>query len=192
MQSKDHEKQEDKNELVDDSQDNLEAQETAKDTENEEDMPETQEPAQRMEELELENTSLRDKQLRLLAEFENFKKRSARERIELRKTAAEDVMVDLLAVLDDFERASSSLGEEKMMDAEGFHLIANKFRGILEQKGLQAMGAKGEDFDPDRHEAITEIPAPDKKQKGKVVEVIEEGYLLGEKIIRYARVVVGK
>lgn len=144
--------------------------------------------------LETELTAAKDKQLRLLAEFENYKRRTAKERIELRKTAAEEVMVDLLSVLDDFDRALAAIGDkpEATIDRDGFQLIANKFRSTLEQKGLSAMDSANKDFDPEWHEAITEIPAPTEEMKGKVVDVIEKGYVLGEKIIRYAKVVVGK
>ena len=157
---------------------------------------ETPEEAARrtIRELEAQLTDAKDMHLRLLAEFDNFKRRTARERIELRETATQDLMVDLLAVLDDFDRARTALEESqgKQLDAEGFELIASKFRRILESKGLEGMDSLGKDFDPEWHEAITEIPAPNKKQKGKVVDVIERGYRLGEKIIRYAKVVVGK
>lgn len=147
-----------------------------------------------LRELEQELQESRDKHLRLLAEFDNFKRRNAKERLELRKTAAEDLIVDLLGVLDDFQRAKSALenNPEASKAAEGFLLISGKLRHILDQRELKPMEAKGADFDPERHEAITEIPAPSDEMKGKVVDVIEEGYLLGDKIIRYAKVVVGK
>ncbi len=146
-------------------------------------------------ELEEQLQEARDKHLRLLAEFDNFKRRNAKERIELRKTAAEDLIVELLGVMDDFQRAKSALDANPgavTKETEGFLLIAGKLRHVLDQRDLKAMKAKGMDFDPEQHEAITEVPAPDPSLKGKVVDVIEEGYLLGEKIIRYAKVVVGK
>jgi molecular chaperone GrpE len=145
-------------------------------------------------ELEQQLQESRDKYLRLLAEFDNYKRRSAKERIEMRKTAAEDLITDLLDVLDDFQRAKSALDgrPEAAKEAEGFLLIAGKFKHILDQRELKAMVSLGTPFDPERHEAITEIPAPDETGRGMVLDVVEEGYLLGEKIIRYAKVVVGK
>ena len=145
-------------------------------------------------ELEQQLQESRDKHLRLLAEFDNFKRRNAKERLELRKTAAEDIIVDLLGVLDDFNRAKTAMESkpEALKESEGFLLIAGKLRHILDQRELKAMSSLGTEFDPERHEAITEIPAPTDDLKGKVVDVVEEGYILGEKIIRYAKVVVGK
>jgi molecular chaperone GrpE len=145
-------------------------------------------------ELEHQLQESRDKYLRLLAEFDNYKRRSAKERIEMRKTAAEDLITDLLDVLDDFQRAKTALDSrpEAAKEAEGFLLIAGKLKHILEQRELKAMVSLGTPFDPERHEAITEIPAPDESGRGKVLDVVEEGYLLGDKIIRYAKVVVGK
>ncbi|MBI1192492.1 MAG: nucleotide exchange factor GrpE [Bacteroidetes bacterium] len=145
-------------------------------------------------ELEAQLQESRDKHLRLLAEFDNFKRRSAKERNELRKTAAEDLIVDLLGVLDDFNRAKSALEAhpERSKEAEGFLLIAGKLRHVLDQRELKAMNSKGQPFDPEQHEAITEVPAPSEELKGCVVDVVEEGYILGDKIIRYAKVVVGK
>ena len=145
-------------------------------------------------ELEEQLQESRDKHLRLLAEFDNFKRRSAKERNELRKTAAEDLIVDLLGVLDDFNRAKAALEAhpERSTEAEGFLLIAGKLRHVLDQRELKAMNSKGQPFDPEQHEAITEIPAPTDELKGCVVDVVEEGYILGDKIIRYAKVVVGK
>jgi molecular chaperone GrpE len=132
--------------------------------------------------------------LRLLAEFENFRRRTAKESIQVRQTAARDLIADLLPVLDDFDRAASILAEnpEQGVDTDGFHLIAEKFRGILKRRELTPMACKGQAFDPEEHEAITEVPAPDPELKGKVIDVIEEGYRLGDTIIRHAKVVVGK
>ncbi len=147
-----------------------------------------------VEELKDEVQEARDKHLRLLAEFENFRRRSAKEAVTLRQTAARDLISDLLPVLDDFDRALKAMdgNTEHEVDSEGFRLIAEKFRGILERRSLQPMDCLGQPFDPEQHEAITEIPAPDKAQKGTVLDVIEEGYRLGETIIRHAKVVVGK
>ena len=135
----------------------------------------------------------KDKFLRLFAEFENYKRRTAKERIELFSTASEEVMVSLLPVLDDFERASSEI--EKSKDNEIFNgiiLIKNKLFDSLKSKGLSEIEIKkGDDFNADIHEAITQIPAPNKKMKGKIIDIIEKGYKLGEKIIRYPKVVIG-
>ena len=136
----------------------------------------------------------KDKYLRLFAEFENFKKRTSRERVELFTTAGQEVMSSLLPVLDDFDRATSQVskgGDEK--DIEGFILIKNKFDDILKSKGLEETKTKiGDAFDAEIHEAITQIPAQDDSQKGKIIDIIEKGYQLGEKIIRYPKVVVGQ
>jgi molecular chaperone GrpE len=144
-------------------------------------------------ELKAEIDSLKDKVLRQAAEFENFKRRNARERIELIQTAGKDVITELLVVLDDSERASEQM--EKTDDIklvrEGVQLVFSKFKNILTAKGLKPMDAKGKDFNPDLHEAITEIDAGE-KMKGKVVDEIQKGYYLNEKIIRFAKVVVGK
>ena len=136
----------------------------------------------------------KDKYLRLFAEFENFKKRTLRERVELFKTAGQEVMSSLLPVLDDFDRATSQVskgGNEK--DIEGFILIKNKFDDILKSNGLEETKTKiGDAFDAEIHEAITQIPAQDDSQKGNIIDIVEKGYQLGEKIIRYPKVVVGQ
>ena len=140
--------------------------------------------------LETQVGELKDKYMRKVAEFDNFRKRSMRERLDLTKTAARDTMSALLPVLDDFDRAKKNAGEDGF--SEGIQLVQNKLSTILEQKGLKAMDSNGEVFDPELHEAITEIPAPTEEMKGKVVDTVEQGYYLGDKIIRYAKVVVGK
>jgi len=131
--------------------------------------------------------------LYLIAEFDNFRRRTAKERLELIQTAGKDVIISLLEVVDDAERAETEL--TKTLDPkelEGVKLVFQKLRNILQSRGLKAMDAKGKDFDTDKHEAITEIPAPTVNLKGKVVDEIEKGYLLNDKIIRFAKVVVGK
>ncbi len=149
--------------------------------------------ADEIEELKLKNAELNDKFLRLFSEFDNFRKRTLRERIELTKTASSEVIVSMLPVLDDFDRALKALEENDDAESfkEGITLIHNKLKSTLTAKGLQPMKSKGETFDTDFHEAITEIPAPDESMKGKIVDEIERGYLLGDKVIRYAKVVVG-
>ena len=136
----------------------------------------------------------KDKFLRLFAEFENFKKRTARERIELFKTANQEVVSALIPVLDDFNRANKQIEkDENAMDIEGFKLIFNKFQDILKSNGLEATKVEaGDTFDAEIHEAITQIPAPSEKEKGKIIDIVETGYQLGDRIIRYPKVVVGQ
>lgn len=136
----------------------------------------------------------KDKYIRLLAEFENYKRRTTKERLELFKTAGLDVIKDLLPALDDIDRADQALASSKDIDAvkDGLKLMSDKLRNILSQKGLKEIECKGQPFDTDTMEAITEIPAPAPELQGKVVDVLEKGYTLNEKIIRYAKVVVGK
>ena len=149
---------------------------------------------EQLEELEQEIGELKDKYIRLFAEFDNFRKRTNRERLDLMKTAGQDILQDLLPVLDDLDRAAEvSEKGGKLEDLKsGFDLISQKLKKTLEAKGLVPMDSMGKPFDPEWHEAITEVPAPNEEMKGKVVDVIEKGYLLNDKIIRYAKVVVGK
>jgi molecular chaperone GrpE len=137
---------------------------------------------------------LKDKYIRQAAEFDNFRKRSAKERLELIQTASRELMVSLLGVLDDSERAEKQMDSSEDVAAirTGVKLVFNKLRTTLSAKGLRIMQSIGEDFNADRHEAITEVPAPSENMKGKVVDEMEKGYYLGEKIIRFAKVVVGK
>ena len=147
------------------------------------------------EKLQDELKQEKDKFLRLFAEFENYKRRTAKERIELFSTASEDVMKNLLPILDDFERALSHIDTDKEAEAlrKGVMLIYNKLVNTLEQKGLKQMPIeKGEVFNADMHEAITQIPAPTKDLKGKIIDVIEKGYKLGDKIIRFPKVIFGQ
>jgi molecular chaperone GrpE len=141
------------------------------------------------EKLALEVAELKDKYLRLYSEFDNFRKRTAKEKIDLIQTASEGVIVDLLSVVDDFERAKANAKEGEISD--GIELIFNKLTSTLQNKGLVEMNAKGEVFNADLHDCITQFPAPTEAEKGKVVEVVEKGYLLKEKVIRFAKVVVG-
>jgi molecular chaperone GrpE len=136
----------------------------------------------------------KDKYLRLMAEFDNYKRRTAKERMELIQTAGKDVIVSLLDVLDDCDRAEKQLtvSDDISVQKEGIQLVFNKVRSTLQAKGLAAMESIGKDFDAELHEAITEVPVPDDKQKGKVIDEVTKGYLLNEKIIRFAKVVVGK
>lgn len=152
---------------------------------------ETKDP---LEVLQADLDKEKDRNLRLFAEFENFKKRTARERIELFKTAGQAVIESVLPVLDDFDRALNELnktGDESHF--KGVELISNKLREALKSKGLEVVETKhGDVFNADNHEAITQIPAPNKKLKGKIIDVIEKGYAIGDKIIRYPKVVIGQ
>lgn len=137
----------------------------------------------------------KDRYLRLYSEFENFRRRTARERMELLQTAGKDVISLMLPVLDDMERAlkaSEGIGEANDQVVEGFKLIAKKMTSTLESLGLKPMNAQGVEFDAEIHEAVTKIPAPNEEMKGKVVDELEKGYFLNDKVIRFAKVVVGE
>lgn len=146
------------------------------------------------EKLQEELKHEKDKFLRLFAEFENYKRRTAKERIELFKTASQDVMVSILPVLDDFDRAYLEISktEEKEL-LKGVELINNKLKNTLISKGLEEIElGQGDVFNADTHEAITQIPAPSEDLKGKIIDVVEKGYKLGDKIIRFPKVVIGQ
>lgn len=147
-----------------------------------------------LEEKTIELAELKDKYLRLFAEFDNYKKRTVKEKLSLMKTGSQDVMEALLPVLDDFDRAKKSADDESSTEvfSEGVSMVYDKLHALLKLKGLSAMESDGVVFDSELHEAITEIPAPSKSLKGKIVDTIEKGYLLHDKIIRHAKVVVGK
>jgi len=136
----------------------------------------------------------KDKFLRLFAEFENYKKRTTKERIELFKTAGQDLMTSMLPIMDDFDRGLTEIKKAKDKELlKGMQLISDKLKKTLEQKGLTIMDVRaGDAFNADIHEAITQIPAPTDKLKGKVIDCIESGYKLGDKIIRYPKVVIGQ
>lgn len=138
--------------------------------------------------------ALNDKYLRLYSEFDNYRKRTNKEKLELIATAGAGVLKDMLSVLDDFERAiaNNENAEDIQAVKDGFNLIHSKFKSTLEAKGLKQMQAKGEAFDPELHEAIANIPAPAEELKGKVIDDVERGYYLNDKVIRYAKVVVGQ
>ncbi|MES2517830.1 MAG: nucleotide exchange factor GrpE [Bacteroidota bacterium] len=140
------------------------------------------------EKLQAELYELKDKYLRLYSDFDNFRKRTAKEKLEMIHSASEKVIVDILPVLDDIERATANAKEGEI--SEGIHLIFNKLSNTLTSKGLKPMNARGEVFNADLHEAITQFPAPTEKEKGKVFDVVENGYYLNDKVIRFAKVVV--
>lgn len=147
-----------------------------------------------VEKLKQEVQDQKDKYLRLFAEFDNFRKRSARENLEIRQTAGKEVITSLLDVLDDCERAEKQLQSAENIDQikEGVQLVFNKLRTTLQARGLKPMKSIHTPFDVEKHEAITEIPVQDEKLKGKVIDEVQKGYYLNDKIIRFAKVVVGK
>lgn len=170
------------------------SEETSEKQENQEQPVEEQgEEKDPLEELQSQYNQLNDKYLRLYSEFENFRRRTAKERLELMKSAGEDVFKLLLPVIDDFERARTNMETASDVPSvkEGVELIYHKLVTELEHKGLKPMQSKGEVFDSEFHEAITQIPAPSEDMKGKVVDEIEKGYFLNDKVIRFAKVVVG-
>lgn len=146
------------------------------------------------EELTEKMAEMQDKYLRLSAEFDNYRKRTLREKMEITKTAGEALIVSILPVIDDFERALRSMEAVENCNSikEGVLLIYNKLSDFLKQNGVKEIEALERDFDADMHEAVTKIPAPDESAKGKVIDVIQKGYTLNEKVIRYPKVVVGE
>ncbi len=146
-----------------------------------------------MEKIQAELKEQKDKYLRLMAEFDNFRRRTAKERLELIQTAGKDVIISLLDVLDDCDRAEKQLqtSDDIELQKEGIRLVFNKLRNTVISKGVKAMESVHTDFDVEKHEAITEIPAPTPKLKGKVLDEVVKGYYLNDKLIRFAKVVVG-
>lgn len=159
-----------------------------------EEMKEVEEEIDVVAQLEEEKRELQDKYIRLYSEFENFRRRTAKEKQDLRLTASQDLIVELLSVVDDFERGLDAMSkvDDVKTAAEGVSLVFNKLKGILEKKGLKAMDCKEKDFDLELHEALTKFPSPNPEMKGKVLEEIEKGYLLHDKVIRHAKVVVAE
>lgn len=155
---------------------------------------EATEEQNQLEELQKKNSELNDKYLRLTAEFDNYRKRTLKEKMELMKSAGESLLVNILPIVDNFERALKSMDDTKEVDAikEGVKLIYNSFVEFMKTNGVKEIEALNKEFDLDEHEALTKIPAPEKKLKGKVVDVIEKGYKLNDKVIRYSKVVVGE
>ncbi|MDG1174609.1 MAG: nucleotide exchange factor GrpE [Flavobacteriales bacterium] len=173
-------------------------EETTENTENsQEENQEESAPVIEKSELELAQEAVlvaNDKYLRLYSEFDNFRKRTAKEKLDTIKSASEDVIKNMLPIVDDFKRAMAHNLEVNDADAikQGFELIYNKLFNSLETKGLKKIEAMGEVFNADIHEAITNIPAPSEDMKGKIMDVVEEGYYLGDKIIRFPKVVIGQ
>jgi molecular chaperone GrpE len=153
---------------------------------------ENEAPAER--DIEAELAEMSDKFLRLYSEFDNYRRRTTKERADLLKSAAKDVLFELLPVADDFDRTVTSIhnGADLKALTEGVNLVHTKFMSVLTKQGLEHMASQGLDFDPEFHEAITKIPSPTPELKGKVVDVIEKGYTINDKVLRYAKVVVGE
>ena len=149
---------------------------------------------EQLEEKEIELAELKDKYLRIFAEFDNFKKRTIKEKMDLMRNASRDVLSDIIPVLDDFDRAKQAADDEKSTEqfSEGVTLVYNKIHSVMKSKGVKAMESTGEVFDVELHEAITKIPAPTEEMKGKVIDTIQKGYYLNDTIIRFAKVVVGE
>ena len=150
------------------------------------------EPAEKSDKEKL--AELQDRYLRLQAEYDNYRKRTLKEKMELTRSAGEDILKGLLPVMDDFERALQSIDETENAEAlkDGVHLIYNKFKEFLKQQGVQEMESQDQEFNTDRHEAISKVPAPSEEMKGKVVDVVQTGYFLNDKVLRFAKVVVGE
>lgn len=167
----------------------LEQEETAKEAVAEEKEEPKKEPT-----AEEKLAELQDRYLRLSAEYDNFRKRTLKEKIDLQKRANENLLEAILPVADDFDRAMQSVDEAKDIKAvkEGMKLISGKFNGFLNQQGVKEIEAVNKEFDTDLHEAITKIPAPTKKLKGKVVDVVQKGYYLNDKVLRFSKVVIGE
>ena len=147
-----------------------------------------------LQQIEAELSEMKDKHLRLFAEFDNYKKRTVREKLDLMRTAAQDTLTSLLPILDDFDRARKIAEDPATKEhfSEGVELVYQKLYSTLKNLGLKEMESTGKEFDPEQYEAVTEIPAPADDLKGKVVDTIEKGYFLHDKIIRHAKVVIGR
>ncbi|MEY3688076.1 MAG: hypothetical protein RLZ76_599 [Bacteroidota bacterium] len=175
----------------------MDEKETVQHPENENQQASQEAPVEELNELDTlkkEVEEQKEKFIRLYAEFDNYKRRNAKERVELIQTAGREVIQSMLEVLDDCERAEKQMNQSEDLKQirEGIGLVFSKFRNILQSRGLKEMKSIGEAFNPDFHEAITEIPVPDETMKGKIVDEVEKGYTLNDKIIRFSKVVVGK
>jgi molecular chaperone GrpE len=150
--------------------------------------------SEKIEELEQALAQKNDQFLRMQAEFDNYRKRTLKEKMELIKTAGEGILINILPVIDDFERALKSMEQSNDAEAvkEGVMLISKRFSDFIKQNGVKEIEAQDKELDTDLHEAITKIPAPTEELKGKIVDVIQKGYLLNDKVIRFAKVVIGE
>ncbi len=183
-----HDKSEDSDEAI--------KEETAAEEEFEEEAAEKEDSPDDGQDIALEEKlkETENKYLRLAAEFDNYRKRTLKEKADLTRYAGEDILTGLLPVIDDFERAVGSMNSTQDVNAikKGIELIHDKFKEYLKKRGVKEIEAMGDEFDTDLHEAVTKIPAKSKKEKGKIVDVIEKGYLLYDKVIRYSKVVIGE
>jgi len=189
------EKQEDKKVEAEEMLNEEQVQEEATQEEEAEEAEEKEEEEEKKEPTAEEKLAeLQDRYLRLTAEYDNFRKRTLKEKIDLQRSANENLLSALLPVADDFDRGLQSVDEASDIEAvkEGLKLISGKFKGFLTQQGVKEIEAMKKVFDTDVHEAITKIPAPSKKLKGKVVDVVQKGYMLNDKVLRYAKVVIGE
>lgn len=177
-------------EMVEEQEEPAAEAENAKSEEQVEDTTEQSEEATMADKLNEAN----DKYLRLSAEYDNYRRRTLKEKMELTKTAGESILLALLPVIDDFDRAMAHIDDAKDVESlkEGIKLIQTKFNDFLGQQGMKEIEAKEKDFDTDLHEAVTKIPAPTEEMKGKVIDCIEKGYTLHEKVVRFSKVVVGE
>lgn len=189
------EKKQEENEVLEAEKQAAEkAEETNTEAEEKEEQAEVEEELSKEEKLEREVEEAKDKYLRLYSEFENFRRRNAKERVDLIKTASSDLMSELLPTIDDFERAMKANETQDDIEAmkEGFGLISSKMLKTLEAKGLKVMDTeKGTEFDAELHEAVTQFPVEEEELKGKIIDTVEKGYYLGDKVIRFAKVVIG-
>lgn len=191
-------KQKQREEAPEKMQENVQS-ETAETSQNEENKEinnseECEQASDKIEELTQKCVDLNDKNLRLMAEFDNFRKRTAKERLDLIKTAGEGLLVNMLPLVDDFERAQKAMetSEDVVAVKEGVDLIYNKFVAFLIQNGVKAIPTENETFDTDLHEAITTFPASTEELKGKIIDCVSKGYTMNEKVIRFSKVVVGE
>ncbi len=193
--SKETDNQKDKNTEAEETVNQEEPQNgTSLEEESEENQENVVEEEKKEPTLEEKLAELQDRYLRLSAEYDNFRKRTLKEKIDLQKSANLSLLNDLLPVADDFDRALGMVKEARDMDAvkEGINLISGKFSGFLAQQGVKEIDITSREFNTDLHEAITKIPAPSKKLKGKVVDVVQKGYYLNDKVLRFAKVVIGE
>jgi molecular chaperone GrpE len=183
-----------KNKKEADKKQNSATKETEQTVDNQNEEQQSSETAEPQQTAEKELADLQDKHIRLHAEFDNFRRRTLKEKADLIKTGGEKTIIDLLPVLDDLELAVKSIQTAQDLDSvkEGVQIILNKFGNFLKQQGVEEIEAKEQDFDTDKHEAITKFPAPSEELKGKVIDVIKKGYQLHDKVIRFAQVVVGE
>jgi len=178
---------------------NPEVEEIIEDVDDSEcaDTPEESEQVEQLsreEQLEKECAEYKDKYIRLAAEFDNFRRRTLKEKADLIKSGGESIILGMLPVIDDLDRAVNAISTAQDVDSvkEGIDLILNKFQSFLKQNGVQEIDADSQEFDIDKHEAITKIPAPSEELKGKVVDLVQKGYIMHDKVIRYAKVVIGE